>query len=141
MPNYHQASDRASPFLFRTVSMGFIAAGWLSAWLFPWEYLWEFNTCFFRRLTGIPCPFCFLTHSCVHASNGRIAEAFSWNPLGPFLMLASIAVFLWMGILILRESPASDISGFLKRHRWITPMISALWVVNWLYVIYLSHVR
>ncbi len=55
--------------------------------------------CATRRMFGIPCPGCGLTHSWVAAAHGDFVEAFSAHPFGPLLMLAAAT---WLVLRLLR---------------------------------------
>lgn len=45
------------------------------------------ETCTFLRTTGIPCPGCGLTRSCVAAVHGRFGESLAFHPLGWAVLL------------------------------------------------------
>ncbi len=47
--------------------------------------------CLFRQLTGLPCPYCGMTHACTGALAGDLAGAFAAHPLWPLV----IAVHGW----------------------------------------------
>lgn len=55
--------------------------------------------CATRRMFGIPCPGCGLTHSWVAAAHGEFAAAFAAHPFGPLLMLAAAT---WLGARLVR---------------------------------------
>ena len=50
--------------------------------------------CVFRLLTGIPCPGCGLTRSCVCLAHGRLGESVAYHPLGPLTFAVMIALVL-----------------------------------------------
>lgn len=43
--------------------------------------------CPFRRFTGLPCPTCGLTTSCVATMHGQVADAVHAHPFGPVLVV------------------------------------------------------
>ena len=43
--------------------------------------------CMFRYLTGLPCPGCGLTRSCVCFAHGHFGESLAYHPLGPLVFL------------------------------------------------------
>ncbi len=43
------------------------------------------GSCLYKRLLGIDCPACGITHSVVALMDGRIGEAFHLHPAGPFI--------------------------------------------------------
>ena len=75
------------------------------------------TVCFFRTLTGKPCPFCGLTHAFVCAMHGQWAMAFRYHPLW---WLAAL-IILAAGI----ASLADATTGSKKLDRW-----SRLWQTN-----------
>jgi len=52
------------------------------------------SICMFQDLTGLPCPGCGLTHSFCALAKGRLAVAFRYNALGPFIFLLAIGFWL-----------------------------------------------
>ena len=53
--------------------------------------------CAFRKLTGLECPGCGMTRAAHAALNGRVAQAFSFNPVGMVLLpLAMVGLSLEM---------------------------------------------
>jgi hypothetical protein len=58
--------------------------------------------CLTKRMAGIPCPGCGLTHSWVAAAHGEFAQSLAANPFGLLLMLAASA---WLLLRTLRVQP------------------------------------
>jgi hypothetical protein len=61
--------------------------------------LWRYSPpdlplCGFRWLTGLPCPFCGLTHAMFALAKGHFGEALHWHLLSP-LAFAMLAGLLW----------------------------------------------
>lgn len=57
--------------------------------------------CAFRAHTGHPCPGCGLTRAVVLSVCGQWAQAFSLNPLGPWLVLGMLLFgmsLVWLGL-------------------------------------------
>jgi Protein of unknown function (DUF2752) len=71
--------------------------------------------CLLRAVTGIPCPFCGLTHSMMALGQGNLGAAVAQNPLG-LLVLPLAMVILVLGARVLVRG---------GRIRWPVP---ALWV-------------
>jgi len=46
--------------------------------------------CALRTLSGIPCPFCGMSHATVALAGGDLAGALAWHPLAPLLLPLSI---------------------------------------------------
>ena len=124
-----------APTSFRVVCALLIVGGWIGARVIPWERVWTFRTCLFRRLTGLPCPFCELTHSCVYTARGRIAEALLINPLGPICMAVSLATLAGLLVLLAKKSPPLDIDAVFVRYPILKPSIFILWGINWAFMI------
>jgi len=49
-------------------------------------------TCLFAAATGVPCPFCGLTHGVAELGAGNIATAVTLHPLAPLAALLALAV-------------------------------------------------
>jgi hypothetical protein len=49
-------------------------------------------TCLFLATTGVPCPFCGLTHGVVELGAGHVATAVALHPLAPLAVLLALAV-------------------------------------------------
>jgi len=50
------------------------------------------SACLFKKITGLYCPFCGLTHSFNSIINLNFKEAFQYNALGPFLFLILVII-------------------------------------------------
>ena len=51
----------------------------------------DFTLCPFRLLTGLPCPFCGLTHSLFALGAGHVGRSFAFSPLGPVVLVLALA--------------------------------------------------
>ena len=49
-------------------------------------------TCLFSAVTGLPCPFCGLTHGVAQLGAGHFETAVALNPLAPLAALLALAV-------------------------------------------------
>ena len=49
-------------------------------------------TCLFSAVTGVPCPFCGLTHGVAELGAGHVATAVALHPLAPLAALLALAV-------------------------------------------------
>ena len=49
-------------------------------------------SCLFAAATGVPCPFCGLTHGVAELGAGNVATAVALHPLAPLAALLAIAV-------------------------------------------------
>lgn len=85
--------------------------------------------CMFRKLTGIECPGCGMTRAAHALLNGRISDAFAFNPVGiillPLAMLAiGIEVIAWV-----REKP---LPFRIPTGRWGSSIAAVLLIVWWI---------
>jgi len=71
--------------------------------------------CLLRAVTGMPCPFCGLTHSMMALGQGNLAAAVAQNPLGLLLLPLAIAVLVLGVRIVLRGG----------RIRWRAPVLWA----------------
>lgn len=58
------------------------------------DFILSFFKCPYKAATGKQCVFCGITRSFLLAIRGHIREAFSLNPIGVFLLLFIIGVFV-----------------------------------------------
>ncbi|HWP44809.1 MAG TPA: DUF2752 domain-containing protein [Blastocatellia bacterium] len=75
-----------------------------------------FTICSLKRLTGLPCPGCGLTHSFCALGRGRLAEGFAFNLLGPPLYLCAMLLWLRSAFFLLRwKGPVAFFDGLAER--------------------------
>lgn len=59
--------------------------------VFVWVRLWYAGLgCPFRKLTGLPCPFCGMTRGTVNLLRGKLSLALWYNPLVMILPVAAV---------------------------------------------------
>jgi hypothetical protein len=69
--------------------------------------------CLFKSLTGLPCPGCGLTHSFCALAKGHIAQALSYNLLGPPIFVLASAFWLRsIGVLLGRTRAVNAFDRF-----------------------------
>ncbi len=87
--------------------------------------------CLFKRLTGIACPTCGFTRGALNLLQGRIVEAWLYNPL----LYSTLALFA--GFVLLRlvfgRAIRIDMSRTERMIVWILAFV--LFIANWAYVI------
>lgn len=81
--------------------------GFLMVFLFPAVWVFKYlypsfpvTICFFKTVTGKPCPFCGLTRAFSQALHGNFQKAFEFHPLwwlSILLILCAIIVLLYEG--------------------------------------------
>ena len=96
-----------------------------------------FNTCIFRRITGIPCPSCGTIHSIVSILHGDLPKALSENPLGfaGILVVAIIPYWILADLVLGGESFYRfylRINAFLKKKRVLFGLLLSV-LLLWMY--------
>ena len=96
--------------------------------------------CYFRGLTGLPCPGCGMTRSLCAIAKGQILRSVQYHPLGPLVFL--IAVGLWIRAiaeLVYQKTAIIVLSEKTKRR--LIPIAIIFIVLFWVYRIIdtLSH--
>lgn len=86
---------------------------------FERDYL---TLCFFRTVTGLPCPFCGLTHSFVLAMHGRWTVASQYHPLW---WLAALAILFAAGAALRDAACGSDWLARCWRRSTTSPLLVA----------------
>ncbi len=88
--------------------------------------------CVLQTLTGIPCPTCGTTRMVRALMEGRVAEAFAWNPLammaGTSLLVAGALAPIWVAARLPLRSSRRPLG---IPARW---MIVAVLAANWAYI-------
>lgn len=93
--------------------------------------------CFFKSLTGHPCPSCGVTRSVVELFRGNLLAAIYMNPLGLVVFLIITTVPFWIIIDLLTKK--SSFWFFYKRaERWflqkkIAIPFAVLIILNWIW--------
>ena len=79
-------------------------AVFLSSFLFSLPESNYFTICGFKNFTNLPCPGCGLTHSFCALGKGHLADAFTFNLLGPPLFLALLLLWVRSGCVLLNRT-------------------------------------
>lgn len=79
--------------------------------------------CLFRRLTGLPCPYCGLTRSWTATAHGQPLGGFRAHPMGPPAFLVALLVAFLPRVWLDRLRPWAPTVG---------PIVVAVWLVTWL---------
>ncbi len=91
--------------------------------------------CWFRYITGIPCPTCGGSRAFLNLLDGRLLDAFLLNPL---LMALEILFLLWLcARLVFARKLSLKLSPVERRAAWAIG--GALFVLNWIYLIVYLH--
>jgi hypothetical protein len=83
----------------------------------------DLTLCPFRLATGLPCPFCGLTHSLMALGQGEVGASVGYSPLGP--AAAAAAVLVSWRLFIARRPPS-----WPRPWRWAGALAIA---VSWTY--------
>jgi len=96
-----------------------------------------FNTCIFKRVTGLPCPSCGTIHSIVSILHGDFRNALSQNPLGyaGILLVTIIPYWILTDLALERESFYRFFLGTDRQLKkpWILFTFLGLILLIWLY--------
>lgn len=65
----------------------------------------HFTLCPFRLLTGLPCPFCGVTHSLFALGAGDLGRAVGFSPLGPVVLALALAFLTAVAVARVRAAP------------------------------------
>ena len=118
-------------FLFLSVSVTVAAScfGWLAFGL-PWPKCW------FRQLTGLPCPTCGATRSVLSLVHGNLAEAIGHNPLLFFCYIGALVLDLYCAFVLFFQLPRLRLAGLPAKvkHRLCVLALTAT-AVNWIYLV------
>jgi hypothetical protein len=99
-------------------------------------HLLPVRSCTFLSLTGYPCPFCGFCRSFWAMARWDWAYAFHESPLACLFYFAVVLTFAVnaLGLLLGRQIRLSRLTWPQKiRVRWVYIVISALFLVNWVY--------
>ena len=96
-----------------------------------------FNTCIFKRVTGLPCPSCGTIHSVVSILHGNFRKALSENPLGfvGILLVAIVPFWILADLALGRESCYRFFLATERqlKKRWMLFPFLGLILLIWLY--------
>jgi hypothetical protein len=87
--------------------------------------------CVFHEATGLPCPGCGLTRSCLALFEGRLTDAVYLHPFGPVLLGA--LVFCLVGGLLPepRRKRLADVVEDLEIRTGLVPLLFAAFLLVW----------
>jgi hypothetical protein len=83
----------------------------------------RWNVCWFRQVTGIPCPSCGTTHSVLSIMKGDFRQALDENILGfpAAMMLLIVPIWILMDIIFKKES-------FFIFFYWAESILQRKWI-------------
>lgn len=118
-------------FLFLNVSVSAAASCfiWLAFGL-PWPKCW------FRQLTGLPCPTCGATRSVLSLVHGDLAGAIGHNPLLFFCYIGTLVLDLYCAFVLFFRLPRLRLAGLPVevKHR-LGVLALTITGVNWIYLV------
>jgi hypothetical protein len=126
-------APRESDFELMFLAVTCVTAASAFAWLafgLPWPKCW------FRQLTGLPCPTCGATRCAMALSHGNLAGAWHQNPLMFFCYAVTALIDLYAaGVLIfqLRRLRVAGMPAKIK-HRLVVALFVGVGV-NWIYLL------
>ena len=117
--------------LFLTVSL--TAAASCFAWLafgLPWPKCW------FRQMTGLPCPTCGATRSILSLAHGNLGDAIALNPMLFLCYVGTLALDLYCAFVLLFRFPRLRLAGLpAKIKHLLCVLVFAAAATNWIYLI------
>lgn len=118
-------------FLFLTVSTGLAASCYLYLQLgMPWPGCW------FRRLTGIPCPTCGATRCAISLTHGDLVGAWRQNPLIFICYGGTLLVNLYAAAVLLFRFPRLRLANLpSKVKRTLGALVIIALAANWAYLL------
>ena len=79
--------------------------------------------CLFAAATGVPCPFCGLTHGVAELGAGHVQAAVALHPLAPLAAILALAV----PVALLRRRPLTVAPAALAA---LTALVLLTWVLR-----------
>ncbi len=74
-----------------------------------------FLSCYFKDFTGYPCPTCGMSRSMYYATHFNLAEALSFHPFGPLLLILTFLIIIkFISELFFQKEFILNLSGRLK---------------------------
>jgi hypothetical protein len=106
---------------------------WLAAGL-PWPGCW------FRRLTGLPCPTCGATRTALSLIHGNLVAALRQNPLIFVCYIGTIILNLYGVSVLLFQFPRLRLTGLpIDLKRSLSVLAVAALALNWAYLLFSVH--
>ena len=85
--------------------------------------------CFFKKATGFDCPGCGMTRASHAFLNGRVADAFAFNPVGMLIFpLALVA----LGIELLGWVRGKPMPFRIRSGRWGATILAVVLIAWWI---------
>ena len=110
------------------------------SWIILNHYLFKMNkptlnVCLFRKVTGIPCPSCGITHAVLSITKGNFRQALDENILGFPAALMLVIFPGWILIDLVRKKESFYRSYFwmesFLRKKWVAWSALAFLLANW----------
>jgi len=98
------------------------------------------TVCWFKTLSGLPCPACGSTSGIIEIIRGNFSQAFQYNPLSFSSLFILIFASIWVVSDLIRKKDGFHhfyltINNQLKKKRIIIPII-LLFISIWIWNIY-----
>jgi len=124
-----QETDFELLFLGVSVTIAACCFFWLACGL-PWPKCW------FRHLTGLPCPTCGATRSLMMLVQGHLDGAIARNPLLFFGYLGTLVFGLYCALVLLFRLPRLRLAGLPTKIKYrLCVLIVAAAAMNWIYLL------
>lgn len=94
------------------------------------------STCPLYNLVGIPCPFCKMTSAWSLTLHGDLRGGLTTNPFGVLFLALTLGGIVYLALALLFRLPPANLYGAITRRRWLAYAFFAVWLANWIYVIF-----
>lgn len=93
--------------------------------------------CWFKQLTGMPCPACGMSRSVILTLHGHFGQALQMNAAGPFAVLGLVITAAGLVFLGTRQTSSGESSTRLKDHLRVfclvySSALLAIVLANWI---------
>ena len=123
------------------IAGGLVALGVLAAArLLPSGFFSWTTMCWFRRVTGRPCPSCGATRAFLALARGRWIEGIAHNPLFAGIFFGLIVLVVYAAWVVVLRKPCLRLSFGGRREKWILGVaLAAAVLLNWAYLIWIGE--
>jgi len=131
--SFRPLAPREVDFEFLFLSVSLTATANCFAWLafgLPWPKCW------FRQMTGLPCPTCGATRSVLSLVHGNLGHAIALNPLLFLCYVGTLALDIYCACVLFLRFPRLRLAGLPAQIKYrLCLLVFAAAMTNWIYLI------